>query len=210
MGRVRNPRTGNIVGTGLNTQGYYVVPGMLVHRAVLSAFDGPQPPNIVGRHGEGGPKDNRLCNLTWGTRQQNAEDTRAQGRLRSSLGDVKPLASGDRDRIVAAVAEGSITYAEGARQANRSVGWMQGMVRRFRTPATTVRANPVPLEEARRLAEEGVELWVPAVGLSGFEVSNLGRFRHIATKKPRKVTPEKRDGYVRVDGLLLHRVVMLS
>jgi hypothetical protein len=55
-------------------------PALLVHRAVLLAFEGPCPPGHVCRHLNDNPADNRwsddptLNNLKWGTKKQNAED----------------------------------------------------------------------------------------------------------------------------------------
>lgn len=42
-----------------------------VHRLVLEAFVGPCPPGMECLHGPGGPQDNRLVNLSWGTRSKN-------------------------------------------------------------------------------------------------------------------------------------------
>jgi hypothetical protein len=47
---------------------------MSVHRLVLSAFVGPCPPGQESRHGPGGALDNRLINLCYGTRVENAAD----------------------------------------------------------------------------------------------------------------------------------------
>jgi hypothetical protein len=45
-----------------------------VHRLVLEAFRGPCPPGQEARHGPGGKQDNRLVNLTYGTKPENAGD----------------------------------------------------------------------------------------------------------------------------------------
>lgn len=45
-----------------------------VHRLVAEAFIGPLPPGQVVRHGLGGPSDNRLENLCYGTTAQNVAD----------------------------------------------------------------------------------------------------------------------------------------
>jgi hypothetical protein len=45
-----------------------------IHRMVLRAFRGPLPKGMVTRHLNGNPKDNRLCNLTYGTYAENAAD----------------------------------------------------------------------------------------------------------------------------------------
>lgn len=45
-----------------------------VHRLVLLAFVGPPPANSEALHRNGDPADNRLENLAWGTRSENALD----------------------------------------------------------------------------------------------------------------------------------------
>jgi hypothetical protein len=45
-----------------------------VHRLVLEAFVGPCPEGMECCHGPGGPSDNRLSNIRWDTRNENARD----------------------------------------------------------------------------------------------------------------------------------------
>lgn len=45
-----------------------------VHTLVLCAFVGPRPSGHEACHGEGGPLDNRLANLRWGTSTDNNFD----------------------------------------------------------------------------------------------------------------------------------------
>lgn len=45
-----------------------------VHHLVLNAFVGPRPAGMEACHGPGGALDNRLVNLRWGTREDNARD----------------------------------------------------------------------------------------------------------------------------------------
>jgi hypothetical protein len=49
-------------------------PALLVHRAVLLAFEGPCPPGYVCRHLDDNPANNVRSNLKWGTKKENAED----------------------------------------------------------------------------------------------------------------------------------------
>lgn len=54
---------------------------LFVHRAVLIAFVGlPPSPGHEGRHLDGDPSNNRLENLAWGLRIENAADRVAHGR----------------------------------------------------------------------------------------------------------------------------------
>jgi len=50
-----------------------------VHQLVLSAFVGPRPAGMEVRHLNGDPSDNRLENLAYGTRKDNANDMRLHG-----------------------------------------------------------------------------------------------------------------------------------
>jgi hypothetical protein len=50
-----------------------------VHRLVLEAFVGPCPPGMEGCHNNGIGTDNRLANLRWDTRKNNAADKVAHG-----------------------------------------------------------------------------------------------------------------------------------
>ena len=45
-----------------------------VHSLVLEAFVGPRPEGMECRHLNGDRKDNRIENLRWGTRAENAQD----------------------------------------------------------------------------------------------------------------------------------------
>lgn len=51
-----------------------------IHRLVLSVFFGPCPIGMECRHLDGNPENNNIQNLTWGTRQENADDRRRHGR----------------------------------------------------------------------------------------------------------------------------------
>lgn len=55
----------------------------LVHVLVRMSFDQHRPEDLVCRHLNGDPTDNRLENLAWGTHVDNAEDARAHGRLQT-------------------------------------------------------------------------------------------------------------------------------
>ena len=51
-----------------------------VHQLVMLAFVGPYPPGMEIRHLNGDPEDNRLENLAYGTKAENAADRIAHGR----------------------------------------------------------------------------------------------------------------------------------
>ena len=50
-----------------------------VHKLVLSSFKGARPDGMVCRHLNGNAHDNRLCNLCWGTPQENVHDSIKHG-----------------------------------------------------------------------------------------------------------------------------------
>jgi len=45
-----------------------------IHRLVAEAFLGPCPPGLETRHGAGRTSDNRVVNLSYGTRSENSQD----------------------------------------------------------------------------------------------------------------------------------------
>lgn len=61
---------------------------LFVHRAVLLAFVGPQPPSEECRHLDGNPENNAVGNLAWGTRLENMRDKAVHGTER--CGEAKP------------------------------------------------------------------------------------------------------------------------
>lgn len=61
-----------------------------VHRLVLLTFKGPCPEGMECCHGKGGPRDNRLENLRWGTHLENVREAEHLGY--SSPGELNPKA----------------------------------------------------------------------------------------------------------------------
>jgi hypothetical protein len=53
-----------------------------VHSLVLTAFVGPRPADMVCAHGDGDPGNNRVSNLRWATKVENAADRRRHGRTK--------------------------------------------------------------------------------------------------------------------------------
>lgn len=56
-----------------------------VHRLILAAFRGAQPPSVHGRHADGDPANNMLTNLSWGTPLENYRDKERLGTNRYAL-----------------------------------------------------------------------------------------------------------------------------
>lgn len=72
---------GNMVELKENQNGYKIIQiRMLVHRAVLMAFDGPplEGKNIT-RHLDGDRTNNKITNLKWGTQKENMADAMEHG-----------------------------------------------------------------------------------------------------------------------------------
>ena len=86
-GRVRNKR-GHILKARLSNCGYERVAlsrncaytHLSIHRLVLTAFCGVPEPDIECRHLDGDRTNNRLSNLQWGTKLENARDRIGHGR----------------------------------------------------------------------------------------------------------------------------------
>ena len=51
-----------------------------VHRAVLESLVGVCPSGMECRHLDGNPQNNHVSNLAWGTRYENAQDTKKHGK----------------------------------------------------------------------------------------------------------------------------------
>lgn len=66
---------------GLHKEG--VLLRKYVHQLVLLAFVGPPPVNQEVRHLNGVANDNRLENLSYGTKQENADDSRRHGTMQA-------------------------------------------------------------------------------------------------------------------------------
>ena len=88
LGRVRNSHTGRVMAP--SRSGAYLgvklcrdgaVTRHRIHRLVGEAFLGPLPPGMVTRHGPGRMLDNRLANLSYGTRRQNTHDQVRDGTM---------------------------------------------------------------------------------------------------------------------------------
>jgi hypothetical protein len=71
-----------------------------VHILVMAAFVGPIPKGLETRHLDGDKTNPKLSNLIYGTRQENWEDRRRLGELKSPWWSRKPR-SGERDGWVA-------------------------------------------------------------------------------------------------------------
>ena len=88
-GKVRGP-SGKVLRPSQKASGHaFVTTGprghrrnLMVHQAVLTAFAGPCPVGMEGRHLNGHPGDNRASNLRWGTRVEQREDDRRNGVIR--------------------------------------------------------------------------------------------------------------------------------
>lgn len=78
-----------------------------VHRLVLFTFRGEAPPGTEGCHNDGDPSNNRLENLRWDTRSNNAKDALRHGKsnVLRQVGVGHPLARFSDDDVRAIRAE---------------------------------------------------------------------------------------------------------
>lgn len=53
----------------------------VVHQLILKTFIGPRPDGMETRHLDGNSRNNHIDNLRYGTKTENAEDTKRHGRL---------------------------------------------------------------------------------------------------------------------------------
>jgi len=72
----------------------------LIHHIVLEAFIGPRPSGKEARHLNGNRLDNRLCNLSWGTKRENMDDRKKHGREYRACGEKNPAAKLSCERVV--------------------------------------------------------------------------------------------------------------
>lgn len=87
-----------------------------IHQLVLLAFVGPRPEGYLTRHLDGCPQNNVICNLAWGTYQQNADDRKAHGTDR--IGEDHPgskITVADVREIRRMCAEGTTQKVAGAK-----------------------------------------------------------------------------------------------
>jgi hypothetical protein len=68
----------------------------LIHRLVLLAFVGPCPDGKEGAHKDGDPANNRLTNLYWATKKENAADKERHGKFRRAMRSLRRLSPAER------------------------------------------------------------------------------------------------------------------
>lgn len=86
-GRIQSKRFKRFLKPALSREGYFRVCLCKngkhyirsIHRLILKAFIGPCPNGMQCRHLNGIKTDNRISNLVWGTRKENAADCKLHG-----------------------------------------------------------------------------------------------------------------------------------
>ena len=133
-------RQGKILSIGIGRYASAGVAGRtyLVHRLVAEAFIGPCPPGHIVCHGPGGPLDNRLENISYGTHSKNTgADRRRDGTIpRGSQSGSSKLKEGQvieiKKRLAAGESRASLGREFRVRAENishialgRSWGWLE-------------------------------------------------------------------------------------
>lgn len=108
-----------------------------VHQLVLEAFVGPCPQGMECRHLDGNRTNNRLDNLTWGTRAANSQDTIHHGNHFFSVADHVGEANGNCKLSESKVLEirslaGTVTVDELARRFDVTTTTIRDIIRRKR------------------------------------------------------------------------------
>lgn len=84
-----------------------------VHTLVLETFVGPKPNGTECRHLNGVPDDNRVENICWGTRQENADDRERHGVNVGCRGNVKGEVNGSAKLVTDRVLKMRALHATG-------------------------------------------------------------------------------------------------
>ena len=102
-----------------------------VHHLVLETFCGPRPEGMECCHGIGGPLDNSLKNLTWGTKIKNQRDDRRRDGtvLEGEKNPVSKLTSLQVEEIVRQKSTGG-TCSEIAKQFNVSKATVGAIIKK--------------------------------------------------------------------------------
>jgi len=101
-----------------------------VHRLVLLTFVGPPPVGAESRHLNGNSKDNRLCNLAWGSKAQNEADKIAHGTSTAGSRSMRRRLNAPTVKEIRQRAEAGESFAALGRQHGVSWQSIQAIVRR--------------------------------------------------------------------------------
>lgn len=99
-----------------------------IHALVLTAFVGPCPDGEECRHENGKRDDNRLTNLSWGTRQENCQDKVRHGT--APIGEQNPAARLTEDGVRAVRAR--LALGESVKEIAKSLGMSLGGIKGIR------------------------------------------------------------------------------
>lgn len=110
----RRRKTPHMLVQRLNKAGYYDLrlskKTFKVHRLVLMAFAGPCPLDHEGAHNNGISTDNRIENLRWATKVENAADKIKHGTVRPLKGVNNPRAKLTEAQVKTIRADARRTY----------------------------------------------------------------------------------------------------
>lgn len=158
-----------------------------VHRLILEAFVGPRPSAMVCCHQNGDKHDNRIENLRWDTKQQNAEDSRRHGTLcRGETVGTAKLTPEKVAEIRRLYVTGQYRYVDLAKAFAVSKGQISRIVNSRRW--MHLESDPVQLEKIRAVAEQHDRLNRETLFAAGHEYRPL-RKKLIMDGSPGNPTP---------------------
>ena len=103
QGEVWSWRCGRLLKRTRNADGYCTVSvdgkSRYAHSMVLEAFVGPRPAGHVARHLNDVPGDDRLDNLSWGSRRENALDIARNGNQLGTRGEAHARARMTEEKV---------------------------------------------------------------------------------------------------------------
>lgn len=123
-----------------------------VHILVLETFVGPCPDGLEACHFNGIRNDNRLCNLRWDTRKNNAHDRRKHGTL--IMGERQHLAKLTESQVIeikCLINEGELSEREIGRRYSVSRGAIQAIAQGVNWKHVTV---PLTRKEVNEMTNE--------------------------------------------------------
>jgi hypothetical protein len=112
---------------------------------VLETFVGPCPPGMEACHENDVKTDNRLCNLSWGTRAKNVRDAHRNGRMASGADRPNAKLNAARAQLIREQRAGGAKLSELAKSYGVSIGTIRQVLSNKTYKPSTSLALPEPV-----------------------------------------------------------------